>query len=428
MWAIQERTGDRHRKPYVVRWKLRGRFFARSYRTKVEAERMRTALQVAVQSGEPFDDTTGEPVSWQPAADEMRVHQWARRWLAEQWPEWAPRTRNSAVEAIARLVPIMVAPTTPPAPTTLRAHLLTSLRPDGVSEDDGAEGWLEQWSLQLGQLSRSVLAGMDIDGQLGRSVKDKPLAPSTSARYRKVSKACIRRAADVGVIPADPWPPAPRGRATRKAAKVKRAVQVRTLPDPSTMAKVLETIVSHQPGSRKYKVMTAVVYYAGLRPSEVVMLRPSALRLPKTGWGRIDVNEADVDFDEPGEPKTGPRSVPIPPVLVALLQSWVGDNDFAKADLLFRTRTDGRPTPSNWSRALHRAQTKCDVPTLRVYDCRHAAATTWIRAGVPLGEVAKRLGHSVETLVSTYIGALEGDEKLGNERIDAALSMADAAA
>ena len=58
---------------------------------------------------------------------------------------------------------------------------------------------------------------------------------------------------------------------------------------------------------------------------------------------------------------------------------------------------------------------------MRIYDCRHAAATTWLRAGVPLGEVAKRLGHSVETLVSTYVGALDGDETLANKGIDAVL-------
>jgi integrase len=58
---------------------------------------------------------------------------------------------------------------------------------------------------------------------------------------------------------------------------------------------------------------------------------------------------------------------------------------------------------------------------MRIYDCRHAAATTWLRAGVPLGEVAKRMGHSVETLVSTYVGALEGDEELANDRIDRVL-------
>lgn len=144
--------------------------------------------------------------------------------------------------------------------------------------------------------------------------------------------------------------------------------------------------------------------------------------LPGKGWGRIHVTEADIDFDEPGEPKTGQRAVPIPPVLVNLLRSWIDKNEFLDDDLLFRTRTGARPSGSNWSRTLHLAQEKCGCPQLRVYDCRHAAATTWLRAGVPLGEVAKRMGHSVETLVSTYVGALEGDEQLSNERIEAALA------
>ena len=40
--------------------------------------------------------------------------------------------------------------------------------------------------------------------------------------------------------------------------------------------------------------MIAVMYYGGLRPSETIMLRPRALQLPDEGWGRIDVNEADI--------------------------------------------------------------------------------------------------------------------------------------
>jgi hypothetical protein len=42
-------------------------------------------------------------------------------------------------------------------------------------------------------------------------------------------------------------------------------------------------------------------------------------------------------------------------------------------------------------------------------------------AGVPLGEVARRLGHSVESLVGTYVGALDGDDTAANELIDSAL-------
>jgi len=129
------------------------------------------------------------------------------------------------------------------------------------------------------------------------------------------------------------------------------------------------------------------------------------------------VIEADVSFDEPGEPKTGPRSVPIPPVLVGTLRTWVDDNGLGPEDLLFRTRHGKLPTRSNWSRAWQRALRETGIGPLRIYDCRHAAATTWLQAGAPLGEVARRLGHSVETLVSTYVGALAEDETLANERI-----------
>jgi integrase len=45
-------------------------------------------------------------------------------------------------------------------------------------------------------------------------------------------------------------------------------------------------------------------------------------------------------------------------------------------------------------------------PRIRVYDFRHANATMMIKARVPLVEAARRLGHSVETLVSPYIGAM----------------------
>jgi integrase len=75
----------------------------------------------------------------------------------------------------------------------------------------------------------------------------------------------------------DPWPPSPKGRNRRKARRKRTAVDVRVLPSPETMVAVIDAIRSHQPGSRMYQVMTAIAYYAGLRPSEVVMLRPRAL-------------------------------------------------------------------------------------------------------------------------------------------------------
>lgn len=419
VFGVQDRRNNREAKrPWIVRWAIDGHQKSKAFRAKAEAEHYRSLLLLAQRKGEPFDPMHGEPVSWHPLVGEVKVVEWVRRWLAEQWPEWQPRTRASVIEAMARFVPLAVAPSAPAAPVGIRAHLVATLRPDAASKGvESCERWLARWSMPLDRLSRDLLAG--VDQKLGLRDDRDPLSASTASRYRKTARSCIRRAVELELLSVDPWPPPPRGRARRKAARVSRRVDIRSLPDPATMQRAITAIPSHQPASRTYQVMTAVAYYGGLRPSEVVMLRPGALHLPPDGWGRIDVSQADISFDEPGEPKTGPRSVPIPPPLVSTLRSWIDEHGFAPGDLLFRTRSGKRPTASNWGRAWQRALRQIGQPSLRVYDCRHAAATTWLTAGVPLGEVARRLGHSVETLVSTYVGALAGDEQLANDRIEA---------
>lgn len=409
------------KKRWRVRWMVDGRAHDKVFATSGEANRYRSLLVAAHHRGERFDRDTGEPLSWQRRTDPMHVYAWARRWLAEQWPEWQPRTRASAVEAMARFVPMVVAPSAPAPPEGLRRYLMGTLPPESeVSESDPCERWLARWSFKLDELDRALLA--DVDRRLGLGKDGQALSGWTASRYRKLARACIRRAVELDLLAGDPWPPAPKGRTRRKAVRPKSVVDVRALPDPATMERALAAIPSHQPSSRTYQVMIAVMYYGGLRPSEAIMLRPRALRLPDEGWGRIDVVEADISFDQPGEPKTGRRTVPIPPVLVTMLRKWIDENGFASDELIFRTRTGNRPTASNWSRTWQRALRQIGHPPLRVYDCRHAAATTWLAAGVPLGEVTRRMGHSVDTLVSTYVGALTGDEDLANRRIDALLA------
>lgn len=424
IWSIHDRTSrPEARKPWVVRWVVDGQRFTRAFSTKSQADRYRSRLLVAQQDGERFDRRTGEPVSWAPAADEMQVYAWARRWVAEEWQDWAPRTRQSIVESLARFVPLVRDPSAPEPPEELRAYLARTLPPD-VEPDDGdeSERWLNRWGLTLGDLNREQLA--DVERRLGLGDKGQSLAAATAGRYRKNAHTCIRRAVELGRLPVDPWPPSPKGRSRRKARRKRQAVDVRRLPGPHTMAAILQAIRSHQPGSRNYQVMMAVTYYAGLRPSETAMLRPRALDLPDDGWGMIHVVEADDGWDEPAEPKTGERTVPIAPELVALLRAWVDEHRHRPDDLLFRTRNGNRPTQSNWGRALKRACRAVGFRPLTPYDGRHACATTWLRSGVPLGEVARRLGHTVETLVSTYVGALDGDDVAANKLIDSAIGPA----
>jgi len=419
VYGVQDRRSTAQAKlPWVVRYTIDGRHRGKSFRTRAEADRYRSLLMQAVQAGGRFDETTGEPESWQTPLREVRVHEWSRRWLAEQWQEWQPRTRVSATESLARFITIATEHGAK-TPEGLRVYLYTALAP-GSERDAQHEKWMAKNSLTLGDLDRERIA--DIDRRLGLKLDGSPLAANTTNRIRIIARASVRSAIEAGAVAADAWPQRSKTRARRKVARTKRSVDVRALPSPAAMAEAIDAIVTQQPGSKTYRVMTAVAYYAGLRPSEVVMLRVRSAELPKDGWGRLDVTEADISFDEPGEPKTGPRSVPIPPVLVEMLREWIEENGMTTPDqLLFRTRNDTRPSGSNWARAWHRALESVGQNPMRVYDCRHAAATTWLRAGMPLGETARRLGHSVETLVSTYVGALDDEEQVGNQRIDSIL-------
>jgi len=426
VFSIQDRRRRTTSKPWVVRWRVDGRHKSRSFRTRAEADRFRSLLVQAVTAGDRFDQRTCEPASWseQQAAVDLSVFEWCRRWLAEQWPEWQPRTRRSAIEAVSRFVPLAVVDDAPTPPPTMRRFLVTALAPDhNLDREDPNHRWLTKHGLKLAELDKSTLGSIDVS--LGRGDDGLQLGARTAGRRRTIARAAICRAVELDLLTANPWPPAARGRARRKVNRSSGAVDVHSLPDPATMTRILDAMTSHQPGSRIYRQMTAVVYFAGLRPSEVVMLRRRSLHLPPgLQWGRIDVTEADIDHDTPGEPKTGPRCVPIPPILVEQLREWVRDQDLHGEALLFRTRAGTMPSSSNWTRAWKRALAATGCEGWRIYDCRHAAATTWLGSGAPLGEVARRLGHTVDTLVSVYVGALVGDAEVTNQRIEHALAGA----
>ena len=70
IFGIQDRrmTGP-GKNPWIVRWSITGRQRSKSFRTKTEADRYRSYPQHAKTIGEPFDEETGEPASWQPLAD-----------------------------------------------------------------------------------------------------------------------------------------------------------------------------------------------------------------------------------------------------------------------------------------------------------------------------------------------------------------------
>ncbi len=123
VFGLQRRAGERHQRPWIVRWAVCRRQRSRSFLTRAEADRHRAALLLVVQRGEPFDEANGEPATWQPLPT-TSVRTTGR---AGGWPS-SGRSGLFVHGALTRRLPLLVDPSALPPPT-LRRHLTATLSP-----------------------------------------------------------------------------------------------------------------------------------------------------------------------------------------------------------------------------------------------------------------------------------------------------------
>ena len=201
--------------------------------------------------------------------------------MSEQWPEWQPRTRASATEALARFISIAVDPGAK-SPDGLRVYLQTALAPgtDG-GHSVQHERWMAKHCLTLRELDRERVA--DIDPKLGLKLDGSQLAANTTSRIRIAARASVQSAIDAGAVAVDAWPQRSKTRARRKVARTKRSIDIRSFPSPAVMAEAIDAIVTHQPASKTYRVMTAVAYYAGSRRQQPRIFSERSERSGRSG-------------------------------------------------------------------------------------------------------------------------------------------------
>jgi hypothetical protein len=206
--AQDRRSDPRIKLPWVARWTVDGTRRSRSFRTKSEADRFLALLVGAAQIGERFDASTGEPTSWSepapspgPIADDSvsvpSVYDWTQRWLGQQWGEWQPRTRQTAIEGLVRFV--MLAIDVPGLDrrraTELRLYLKVALRPDRAVVHRTWDEWIRRHSLRLVSLDRETVARIDRD--LGVRLDGRPSAATTSNRTRIIARQLRRSSLSV---------------------------------------------------------------------------------------------------------------------------------------------------------------------------------------------------------------------------------------
>lgn len=261
-------------------------------------------------------------------------------------------------------------------------------------------------------------------------------------RRRRVVGNIVKYAIEVGHLDEDPFK-----RITWTPPKASKRLDRRRLPNPAQVAELL-TAVSYvgswdRGRGRRLVAFFACMYYAMMRPEEVIALRVSDCHLPDKGWGLLTLEKAtptagkawtdsgtlhdDKGLKQRAEDEI--RPVPIPPLLVAMLKEHIhefsGKNSGGR---VFGNERGGRIVASTYSRVWREARPFAMTPD-RVgslmaavpYDLRHAGVSLGLRSTRDPALIAERAGHSVEIMMSTYSWVLDDQDRAANKAIEDAL-------
>jgi integrase len=461
IWKIQDRSIDKDGNrvgnppvsPYIVRWRVGKIEFNKAHERltgKSGADAFRALLITARNDNERFSKSTGEPLSWQRCEDAFAA--FVRRYVFDEWPKWLPNTRRTAVEGLERAIVGFVRRGTLAPPAGMRGYLRDHwLNPnsDGSADDETCQKWVTKWSPMMDDIDRKLAAeGWDKltygdDGQL--------YAAATSGRRQRAVRTCFNWGVRLDIIGSSPLPVPDRSLKSKSREKTAKRVRPEVLPNEIQTCETLAALINHQPRSWVLYGFLGTIFHCGTRPFETAGLGPDDIDLPASGWGTLWVcggipQVAERWFNEDEEIRTGPkgqafdhpgREVPIPPWWVPELRN-VLDRCPSVGGVLFTTRNGTPPTTNNIWRAWTAAKERTLAPRVprkigskammtnpllatRVYDLRHACASNMMNAGVPLPEIAARLGHSVEMLMSTYAHCIVGGKEAANAILEAKL-------
>lgn len=451
LWKVTK-TGRKSR-PYRLRWVVAGRVHGDTFATSALAESRRSELWQAMRRGEAFEVDSGLPESEVRAAAEaaeanppVRWFEFCRKYVAGRWRSSAAKSRESMADGLAAVTLAMVNRGADiPADTDLRLAFRWGIVPANVGEEAPAElkaayDWLTTWDRPVVDLTDAEVFE-DVQYRLSYRLDGTRAAGETYKRRRRALNVALEHAVDIKELPENPLQ-----RARRKRVGSDDVVDRRVLVN-AVQGRQLLTAVSYvgswdRNRGRRLVAFYAALYYAGLRPAEAVGLRLPDCHLPETGWGTLTLREtrpvSGKQWTDSGErhdrrglkarEAATDRPVPIPPVLVTILRAHVKEFGTANEGRVFGNERGGVVGSSTYWRVWEEAREYALPPERiesplagRPYDLRHACITRWLNAGVPIAEVARRVGNSPEVIHRRYHGCIDGHEEAANAKIETSL-------
>ena len=448
-WKIRTYKGKRGR-TYTVRWTVAGQEFDETYARENLAESRLAELRTFAREGTAFDMETGLPVpevrkaqTEAAKSSELSWYEHAVRYVARRWDGQAGNSRRSTGETLATVTPALLTPGKGrPDDKALRRALYGWAfrnRPDPPEDIVQVLEWVADHSRPLADLA-DVDVMLDVLDAISRKLDGKPAAANTIARKRAVLSNVLDYAIGRG-LEINPLP-----RAAKMWTKPKTTEGV---VDPRVVinrrqADRLLTAVSYQgPTGPRLVAFFACLYFAGLRPAEVVELREGVnLDLPADdGWGTLYLRRSAPSV-APSWSGAGRRRDPRPlkhrareevrpvpchPALTHYLHRHIQEFGVSSDGRLFRGARGGDLSESTYTRVWRGARLLAFTPSTvnstlarHPYDLRHACLSTWLNGGVEPTQVAEWAGHSVDVLLRVYAKCIAGREKINRHRIEEA--------
>lgn len=163
----------------------------------------------------------------------------------------------------------------------------------------------------------------------------------------------------------------------------------------------------------RYGDLVVVLAFTGLRWGELAGLRVGD-RVSVPGRG-LRVSRALLASSEGGalyvdSVKSGrARTIPLLPEVADIVDAWAGTRP--SSAWLFHAPGFGPLRETNWKRSIRWsvATSAIGVPTLRVHDLRHTAASIWLASGADPKVVQRVLGHASASMTMDLYGHLIDD-------------------
>jgi integrase len=444
---------------YYVRWMVDDREWKEPYRNDAQADSFRSSLMTAARNGEAFSLATGRPASWLRAQKDMNWYEFCCEYTDMKWKTAAAKYRKNIARALTAATPAMFTATRgKPDDASIRRALLRwgfNTKQRATLPDDVAHilMWVADNTAMISTLTEPAAARRLLDAAT-TLLDGSNAAATTTRRHRMILANAMDYAIELKLLEENPI------RALKwKAPKISGGIDRRCVVNPRQARALLEAVRAQEPSGPRLVAFFGVMYYAGLRPEEVVNLRKEDVKLPPRiwnkethawedppedgDWGELQFRNASPDaggeWTDDGNDRElrqlkhradgDDRTVPTHPELTKLLRAHLELFGSAGPEGRIFSGVSGRELPTityrrAWTKARRTALTseEYDSPLARrPYDLRHACVSTWLNGGVAPTQVAEWAGHGVDVLLRIYAKCLAGQDQLARRRISEAL-------